>query len=84
MTKELRFKNIKNIPDVDGTVPRRISLKVNSEGIPINAYWKRRFNEGALEVIKGDETPKSEPKTTEPKEKEPVVSKPKPKESEGK
>lgn len=51
MTSFKRFKNVKNIPGPDGERLKRLSLKVDSENIPLVKYWQNRFAEGAIELI---------------------------------
>ena len=67
MKTEKRFNNVKNMPNLDGTRQKRLSLEVDSDGVIVDKYWRNRFEEGAIEPM--------EESAVEPAVVEPVVSK---------
>lgn len=51
MAKLEVFENIGNIPDPDnGKVANRIQLKVNSRGVPVVKYWRKRLEENGIKL----------------------------------
>lgn len=67
MNKTLVFNNVKNIPDVNNVRTKRLSLRVNSKGVPVNLFWRKRLFEGGIELEKKT-NPTPTPKVTTPKQ----------------
>lgn len=67
------FSNPLKVPDINNNIYDRIELNVSSNNVPIDRYWRARFNEGAIEAevkapvkketsVKPDNTPEKEVK----------------------
>lgn len=57
---KIKFKNVCRAPLQDKKVGDVFRLEVTDQGIPVDAYWRRRLDEKAIEPV-GQPIPTPEP-----------------------